>query len=242
VEQEELRAQRENDHVAHQAALRPGRALALCSVAALRPYAMRELMRCSRLPGVGGIKLHLASSEVDLRQPAHLDSLARVVRWVNEARLPLLLHLDTQRRGTDTSHIRDFARVVLEPNPSLSVIVAHLGGSGGYGRWTRSVFRTLGSWLREREAQGEPRAHTYFDVSAVILDQPSEGVPATTDDEAALLGNDLREVGLHRLLFGSDAPSFTPSRVRQGLIDRAGLTAEEVQAILERQVAGLVFR
>jgi hypothetical protein len=46
-------------------------------------------MRCSRLPGVAGIKLHLASSEVDLRQPAHLDSLATVVRWVAESRLPL---------------------------------------------------------------------------------------------------------------------------------------------------------
>jgi predicted TIM-barrel fold metal-dependent hydrolase len=132
--------------------------------------------------------------------------------------------------------------VVLEPNPDVTVIVAHLGGSGGYGRWTRSVFRTLGAWLREREAGGDPRANFYFDLSAVILDEPSEGVPATTAEEAALLRDDLMAVGLHRLVFGSDAPSFAPSGVRQGLVERAGLRPGEVQSILERQVPELRFR
>lgn len=233
VEEEERRVARENDHLLAQAARFPGRAIALCSAPALRPYAMRELERCVAAGGAG-IKLHLAASEVDLRDSSHLASLEALAAWAAQRSLPILLHLDTQRRGTDAEHVDRFVRTVIEPHLDLLVIVAHLGGSGGYGEWTRSVFSTVNTWLAERFAADDARPGIWFDLSAAILAEESEGVPATTDAEAANLAADLDRFGTDRLLFGSDAPSFSPGRYAALLVDRGVLTGAEIDTIARR--------
>jgi predicted TIM-barrel fold metal-dependent hydrolase len=216
VSEEEQRVARENDHLLAQAARFPDRAVAFCSAPALRPYALRELTRCAAAGG-GGIKLHLAASEVDLREPDHLQALATIAAWAAERRLPILLHLDTQQRGTEVEHVTDFLHAVLEPHPDLVVVIAHLGGSGGYGRWTQAVFKTINEWLA---SQGDTAPRAYFDLSAVVLAEESEGVPATTDAEAERLAQDLRSVPIDRLVFGSDAPSFDPGDYARSLIAR----------------------
>lgn len=239
AEEEQARVARENDHVAREAARYPGRAVALCSAALLRPYAMDELTRCQRDNAAAGIKLHVASSGVDLREPAHLEAVEKVAAWAEEKGLPILLHLDTQRRGTTVDHVQQFAQAVLAPHPRLTVIVAHLGGSGGYGPWTQSVYRTLTAWLAERAAAEAVARPVYFDLSAVLLEKPSEGVPATTAEEARALAADLRAAGLERLVLGSDYPVFDPRNTLTALGERAGLTAAELATIASRTPPGL---
>ncbi len=231
---ERSRVARENDHVARQAARFPGRAVALCSVPALRAYALEELSRCRHELASAGVKLHLASSEVDLRDESHLDRIGEIATWAEARGMPLLLHLDTQLRGTEVRDVERFAERVLKSRPRLTVVVAHLGGSGGYGPWTRSVFLALGGWLDRSAAAGEPRENVFFDLSAVILEEESEGVPATTPSEVAQLAADLRASGLRRLVFGSDYPVFDPRRVASVLSDRVGLSVEEVAGLLAR--------
>lgn len=224
------RGRRENAHVARIAARHPGRAAALCSVPALAEWALEELTWCRDSLGVTGIKLHLASSQADLRERSHRNRIAAIVGFAAAHRLPILLHLDPQRRGHDSTHIRTFADEVLGPFPEVPVVIAHLGGSGGYGPWTRTVFRTLRNWLRASETSGTPR-RVYFDISAVVLEQPSEGVPATTDTEVAMLREDLRAASLDRIIYGSDYPVFDPPRGRVALQQRVGFSAEEVALI-----------
>ncbi len=231
LDQEYERLRGENDHVAAQARRWPGRAVALCSVNPLRPYAQTELARCREKEGVVGIKVHVASNEIDLREPEHMATLARLAGWLEEAELSLLIHLDPQRRGHTTAHVEAFANEVLGPHPRLQVIVAHLGGSGGYGPWTQSVFRALLSWVELREAEGDPRSGLYFDLSAAYLPRASEGVPATTQEQARALADDLRRAGPKRLLFGSDYPVFAPQDHALALREQVGLSAEELTAI-----------
>lgn len=235
-------ARAENDHVAREAARHPGRAVALCSISVLRPWAWDEIRRCRGELGVAGLKLHLASSEVDLRETAHLDRLEEVAAWAEREGVPLLIHLDTQRRGTEVEDVARFARRVLGPHPRLIVSIAHLGGSGGYGAWTRSVFRTLLDWLEERRAAGDARAEVYFDVSAVLLEEESEGVPPTTVEEAATLATDLRRAGFDRLLLGSDYPVFDPVRTLELLAERAGLSSDELLALRANRLPSLFDR
>lgn len=205
---EEQRVARENDYVTAEAARWPGRAVGLCSVPALRSYARREFDRCRQRPGAGGLKLHLATSGVDLRNPGHLTTVAALVGLAADHELPLLVHLDTQQRGTDSTHVEAFLREVLEPHPQLTVVIAHLGGSGGYGRWTRQVARVVQRWL---DAGGSgARPSVYLDVSAALLERESEGVPATTDEELAMMAEDLNG-RLDLLVFGSDYPVFDPA-------------------------------
>jgi len=232
LEDERARLAAENDHVAREAARWPERAVALCSVSVLRPYLWEELRRCRGKLQSAGLKLHLASSEVDLRRPEHLAIVEAVAAWAEAEGLPILLHLDPQLRGHTVEDIRRFARVVLEPHPRLAVVVAHLGGSGGYGPWTRSVFTALLDWLEERAAAGDPRPEVRFDLSAVVLEEESEGVAPTTAEEAAALAADLRRAGFARLLLGSDYPVFSPRRTAQLLAERAGLTSTELATLL----------
>ena len=234
------RVRRENAHVAQVAGRLGDRAVALCSVPVLADWALDDLRWCRDSLGVAGIKLHLASSEVDLREPAHLARLAEIAAFAERNALPILLHVDPQRRGHTVANIRAMADRMFGPHPQLAVVIAHLGGSGGYGAWTRSVFGTLRDWRREAERDGS-RRQLYFEISAVVLDAESEGVPATTEAELALLRADLREAGFDRVLFGSDYPVFEPLDRRRALVDRLGLTTAEVDRIV-RGVPGRVFR
>lgn len=209
--------QRENDYVAREAGRWSGRAVAFCSVDFRRPYAWEEIHRCRRELGSPGIKLHLASAGADLRDPRQLAELARIAAWVEAEGLALMIHFDPQRRGLEVEDVERFIGEVLEPYPDLVVCIAHLGGSGGYGAWTRSVYGTFRRWLDDQRAAGVPRPGVYFDVAGVWLEEESEGVPPSTQEDAAALGEDLRRWGLERVLFGSDYPVFDPRRYAAAL-------------------------
>lgn len=239
VEEEASRVRSENDHVANEAQRYGERARALCAVNYLRPYAWEEIARCRREHSSAGVKLHLASAETDLRDEAHLAALARVAAWADSEQVMLLLHFDPQRRGLEVVDVERFIQRVLEPYPGLQVCIAHLGGSGGYGPWTQSVFRTFLAWLEARQKFGESRDGVFFELSAVILEKESEGVPATTEEEAAKIATDLRRAGLQRILFGSDYPVFFPSAYSMLLQTRAGLTPEEFELIARNRLPAL---
>jgi predicted TIM-barrel fold metal-dependent hydrolase len=226
------RVERENTHVAGEA--RRVGALALCAAPVLADYALREWQRCHDSLHVAGFKLHLAASEVDLRDTSHLTRVAEVAALADALGLPILLHLDTQRRGTEVAHVRAALDRVLGPRPSLPVVIAHAGGSGGYGPWTRAVLQTSVAWRDSVAAvEGAPRP-LFLDLSAVLLAEPSEGVPATTPAERAQLRADVRASGLEWLLFGGDAPVFHPHEAARALRDALALSPEEASTLFGR--------
>jgi hypothetical protein len=91
----------------------------------------------------------------------------------------------------------------------------------------------------ERRAGGDSRPRVFFDTSAVILEEESEGVPPTTPDEAAALGADLRRAGLGRIVLGSDYPVFDPRRTLALLGERAGLAPGEIATIVANRAIEL---
>jgi predicted TIM-barrel fold metal-dependent hydrolase len=230
LEEEHARVREENDHVAREAARYPGRAIAFCSVGFLRPYAWQEIRRCRRELRSPGLKLHLAAARTDLRDE-HLRELERIAAWAEAEPVALLVHLDPQRRGLERRDIERFIERVLEPHPGLEVWIAHLGGSGGYGRWTQSVLGAFADWLARQSPGARPGL--YFDLSAVVLAKESEGVPPTTTEEAQALARDLRRLGLERVVFGSDYPVFDPGGYQRLLAERIGLDPAELARLLE---------
>lgn len=235
LDEERERVQRENDHVAAEAGRLPGRAVAACSVDFLRPYAEEEIARCRSVHGSPGIKLHLASAGADLRSDAHLTALRRILARATTDGMWVLLHFDPQARGLEVEDVRRFIDVVLGPIPDLRVCIAHLGGSGGYGEWTQSVFRTFTDWLAAEERAGRARSGMHFDISAVVLERASEGVAATTDEEVAALSRDLRRIGVERVVFGSDYPVFDPYAYARLLRDRLDLAPGQLEALLKNR-------
>jgi predicted TIM-barrel fold metal-dependent hydrolase len=234
--QEEARVAGENDHVAREASRWGSRAVALCSVPVLRPYALRELERCRRHPAVRGVKVHVASSGVDLREPQHRATMGAIAAWAAAERLPMLLHLDPQRRGHDSTHVEQFVYELLSGNPTLTVVVAHAGGSGGYGSWVRQVLHAAHR-ADARVSRGDAPGALYFDLSAVVLERASEGVAPTSDSARALLAADVRRIGLERFVFGSDWPVFGPGETIASLQRALGLTDATAASWGERGLA-----
>lgn len=237
LEQEHAAVRRENDYVAAAASGFPGTAVALCSVDISRPYAWDEIRRCRDALGVRGLKFHLASAGIDPREESHLEQVARVAAWADSAGVALLVHFDPQRRGVELEDVQRFIDRVIAPHPGLTLVIAHLGGSGGYGAWSRSVYRTFAAWLRAEEAGGRPRAGIHFDLSAVWLERESEGVPASTEADGRALAEDIREFGTARLLLGSDYPVFELARATTALRAGAGLGADEWQQLRANRLA-----
>ncbi len=217
-EEELAGVRREHDHLASEVRRAPGRVRGFCAVNPRRPYALGELTRCRDSLGLRGVKLHLGSADVDPRDTAHVAAVAAVAAWAETSHLPLLLHLDPERPELDLIHLEPLVSRVIDAHPALEVIVAHLGGSGGYGEWTRQVFRRL-----TRIPAAGRAAPVWFELSAVVLDRPSEGVPPTTAAEAAQLARDLEAAGLDRILFGTDYPLFTPAAYAETLRSRVPL-------------------
>lgn len=236
---EAAQVRRENDYVIQQAARRPGRTVAIPSVPLLRPYALDELKRCRAVHAVRGIKLHLAASGFDPREAEHCARLKEVMAWANGESLFILLHLDPQRRGIETTDIRAVIDEAIAPFPNVTISIAHLGGSGGYGEWVQHVVRTFATWLEEEAERGHERANVCFDLSGVVVAAGTMEPFSNSEDDLRALRDDLRRIGLHRILFASDFPVFDPKATARNIADRVGWNEAEMARVLSNTVESL---
>lgn len=200
LDHEYARVRAENDWVAAQAARHPERLVALCSFNPLKDYALLELGRCATTPGFGrGIKLDFAASDVQLDQPGHVERLRQVFRAANARGMAIVMDMRASRalgRPYGAAQARVLLEQVLPYAPDVPVQVSHLAGNGpGFGD---TPAREALAVLAEAAARQDPRMRqVWFDVAAVV----QADLPA---DEARRLVRRLRQLGLDRVLYGSD--------------------------------------
>jgi predicted TIM-barrel fold metal-dependent hydrolase len=183
----------ENDWTAREAARFPNRLIAFCSVNPLRDYALAELERCAGDPSLKGLKLHFANSGVDVLNATHVETLRRFFTTANELRLPIVAHLWTPR-SYGREHAKAFLTQVVPMAPDIPIQITHFAGGGpGYTDPALAVYA-------EAIAAAEPTTkNLYFDLATVANDQPT--------DVLRKLAARIRQVGLQRVLFGTDAGS-----------------------------------
>ena len=201
VDDEYRRVRAENDWTAAQAAQFPDRLLAFCGFNPLKDYALVELHRCASIPGLRhGIKLHLGNSDVQLEHPAHAARLREVFAAANAKRMAIVIHLRAnigKRRPYGEEQARIFLEQVLPAAPDVVVQVAHLAGSGP--GFEDSPARAVLGVLVEAMARGAPRTRNlWFDVAS-IADRD------LSPDAAALMARRIRQIGVGRVLYGTDA-------------------------------------
>lgn len=236
---EQAAVRRENDYVAAEAARFPGRAIALCGIDFLRPYAWAEVQRCRSELASPGIKVHLGSAGANLGYASHLAALRRFAELANADSLILFVHFDPQNNRGQVDLVRRFIDQVLQPFPDLTVVIAHLGGSGGVDPWTRAIFEEFLSWLEAEDAAGRSRPGVWFDISAAWLARDSEGMPRSTKQDGEALAAVLARVGVGRLLFGSDAPVFVPGPYAAAFRRRAVLGAQAWDTLTHNRLPAL---
>lgn len=211
----------ENDWAAAQVARHPNRLVGFCGVNALRDWAIEEMRRCSAALGVKGIKLHFFTSQIDLLNPDHVAKLKRVFGEANALKMPLLVHAFYR-----STHGRQHAEVMLQQllavAPDVPIQIAHLALS--YDN-EEGVDAALGVFA-DAIANQDPRTRNlYFDMSI----QPH---PASSNDEITAITKRLRQIGMDRILFGSDGPDFPrPALAWADFKWRMSLTDEELSTI-----------
>ena len=233
VDDEYARVRLENDWTAAQAAQFPGRLIAFCGIAPLKDYALEEIKRCAIKPGLKhGIKLHLGNSDVQLDQPAHVRRLAEVFAAANREGMAIVVHMRASirnKRPYGAPEARAFLDKVLPSAPDVAVQVAHLTGAGpGFDDPpSRAVLATLAEAMEKRHPATR---NLWFDVSSIAQND-------TTPQDAAELVRRLRQIGMGRVLYGTDSAQGENLRPREAWAAFRTLPLTEAEL---RQVAGNV--
>jgi predicted TIM-barrel fold metal-dependent hydrolase len=241
VENEYEKVRAENDWTSRQVAEFPDRLVGFCSFNPIRAYAVDELARCAADPRLrAGLKLHFANSVVDLHDSRHLDQLRRVFGAANEQRMPIVVHLRSSisRRlpyGRDEARI--FLDSVLPSAPDVAVQIAHLAGAGGYDDPTTD--EALSVFVSAIAARDPRVRRVYFDVTTAV------GLGAAMPEvQAALIARRVRQLGVERVLFGSDAatpPNLAP-REAWAAFRRLPLTEAEFTTIANNVAPWMLSR
>jgi uncharacterized protein len=212
IEDEYTKVQAENDWTGAQAAQYPQRLRAFGSVNPLKAYALDELARCANNPNLRhGLKLHFGNSDVQLENPAHVEQLQRVFQAANARRMAIVIHLRasiSRRRPYGAAQARVFLDELLPLAGDIPVQIAHLAGAGP-GYEDPPAQRAM-AVLAAAVAQEDPRTRQlWFDVATVV----DANISAAT---ARLVARRIRQVGLERTLYGSDAATGDNLRPREG--------------------------
>ncbi|MGI4718379.1 MAG: amidohydrolase family protein [Janthinobacterium lividum] len=192
-EYERVRA--ENDWAARQAGEYPDRLVALCSVDPLKDYALHELARCAASPEFGrGIKLQPAGG-VRLDDPAQVERVQRVFRSANARGMAIVLQL----RGTSAQGARLLIDQLLPHAPDVPVQVAYADTPAAEAGNDAAAPLAALAVLAEAVARQDPRMRqVWFDVASFAR-------PGLSPADARRLVRRLRQVGMDRVLYGSDA-------------------------------------
>ncbi|MDQ4122377.1 MAG: amidohydrolase family protein [Acidobacteriota bacterium] len=222
LDEEYKNVRAENDWVAEQAALYPERLTAFCSFNPLKSYALEELERCAKSARFKGVKLHFGNSRVDIRKPEHAERLRQIFSAANKHKLAIVAHLwrigDYETKGNEDAKV--FLDKLLPEAPDIVVQIAHMAGGGRATEAALAVFA-------EAVAAKDPRTkNLYFDVTTLV----------SADSPRSILQRDvarMRQIGLDRILWGSDMTSSENPADKQWLFFRAlmPLTDNELRQI-----------
>jgi predicted TIM-barrel fold metal-dependent hydrolase len=199
VENEYEHVKAENDWTAQQVAQYPGRLRAFCSFNPLKPYALEELARCHKDRQLRyGLKLHFGNSDVDLDNPNDVAQVRKVFKAANDYRMPIVVHLHTSidnKRKYGADEARVFLNELLAAAPDVHVQIGHLAGSGGYNAATDAALGVFTEAIAKHDSRMK---HVWFDAAVVVR-------PSMTPDELQGIAARIRQLGIQRVLYGSDA-------------------------------------
>jgi len=229
VENEYEHVKAENDWTSRQVAQYPTRLRVFCSFNPLKPYAMDELARCGRDKQLRHVlKLHFGNSDVDLDTPHNVEQVQKIFRAANDRRLPIVVHLHTSislHRKYGRNEALVFLNQLVAAAPDVPIQIAHLAGAGDYDETTDAAFGVFIDAI----SRHDPRAkNLWFDVTSVVL-------PGITPEKAKLVATRLREIGLKRVLYGSDAHAGGNFAPREGwaAFQQLPLTQAEFRTIAQ---------
>lgn len=199
---DEATTRAENDWTAAQVARHPDRLVAFCGIRPLLDFAVAEVRRCARELGMKGIKMHFRGSRVDVLDPEHAEKVRQVFQAANEEGMAIVVHSEA-RGAYGRVHAEAFLNTLLPAAPDVPVQIAHFWGGNQYRAEPLAVYAAA-------VAAGDPRTRNlYFDLAEIV--------PGALGSEDALreIAQWIRQIGVDRVLYGSDATTAGGARVAQ---------------------------
>jgi uncharacterized protein len=229
VENEYEKVKAENDWTSRLVATHRDRLRAFCSFNPLKPYALDELDRCTKDPQLrSGLKLHFGNSDVDLDNPENVATVRKIFQAANDRRMPIVVHMRTsiskgRKFGSDQARV--FLTELLPAAPNIPVQIAHLCGAGDYDPLTDAALNVFAEAIAARDARVK---NVWFDVTSVVRSN-------ITPDKAKLVATRIRQIGIQRVLYGSDAAAGTnpPPREAWAAFLQLPLSEKEFKTIAE---------
>jgi predicted TIM-barrel fold metal-dependent hydrolase len=239
------RVKQENDWVGAQAALYPNRLIAFCGFNPLKDYALAEIARCAKNPNTHrGIKLHFGNSDVRLENPEHIEKLKAVFRAANANRMSIVVHSRASislDRPYGAEQARAFLEQLMPLATNITVQIAHLGGSGpGFNDPKADAFMDAlieelhgnggSSSIQNPKSKIQNAKNLWFDVASVAHS-------TNTPERTALLLKRIRQIGVKRILYGTDLAlgGNLPPRESWAEFAKIGLTPDELKTIAKNR-------
>lgn len=218
----------DNDWAAAQAALFPKRLIAFCGFNPLKEYALEELARCAKSANLRhGIKLHFGSSDVQTEIPEHFEKIKRVFQAANSHRMAIVVHMRasiSKRRPYGPEQARAFLEL-LSFAPDIPVQIAHLTSSGP--NYVDPAAHAVIEVLADAIAKKDPRTRKlWFDFASNVTQ-------ANPPETSALLVKVIRQIGVKRVLYGTDAAIGNTLAPRESweAFRQLNLTNKEIKTI-----------
>jgi predicted TIM-barrel fold metal-dependent hydrolase len=142
--------------------------------------------------------MHFGNSDVDLGNVQHVERLRAVFRAANSHGMAIVVHMRStisRKRPYGEASARAFLERVLPAAPDVPVQIAHVAGAGGYD--DPLVDEALAVFVAAIARNDARMRRVYFDVSGVA------GL-GEWKAKAARIAARIRELGVTRILYGSD--------------------------------------
>lgn len=211
ADDEAAKVRAENDYVATQVALHPDRLVGLCSVNPLKDYALAEVARCGADDRIAGLKVHLTNSDVDLRDEVDVGALSSVFSLADSLGLAIVVHMRTRAEDYGAQDVEVFVDRVLSHAPSVPIQIAHMAGWGGYDDATDSA---LGAFAAALEGGRLAANNITFGLGAVVFNPEAAGADTALAEQVRAsnerLAEKIRELGIERVVYATDWPSWPP--------------------------------
>jgi predicted TIM-barrel fold metal-dependent hydrolase len=170
-----------------------------------------HLETMARDHGAAGIKLHPPLQRLDFSD----DGILAILEACAALDLVVLSHAGPSRDGSGLGEPRSF-RPMLSAFPSMRVVLAHMGGA---------------AW-RQLPAIAAEFPNVHFDLCEIV-----EWLGAANAPTAREMSELIREVGVDRVMMGSDFPWYDPAHTIQQVRGLPELTEAERRAILGANAA-----
>lgn len=189
----------ENDWLSEQVARYPDRLRGFCGVDPLKDYALAEVARCAKDPNLHyGLKMHFGNSDVDLNNPEHVENLRKIFQAASTHHMAITIHMHssiTRHRQYGAREAKIFLDRVLPAATGNFVQIAHFAGAGGYD--DPGTDEALSVFIRAIRKHDLRMKRVYFDITGVA------GL-GNWKPKKNLIAKRIREIGVARVLFGSD--------------------------------------